>query len=141
MATCDTLAGWRRIQPSTKLFAQSLGSDEVVLEATDRALPIARILEPQAAHVLLANLKAIKGLGQAGRSSNVVCGTDYRSLVDVDFVIGNNRRSVAGKTRGVHTAREVGRGSCPIAANTSAIPDHEACQHHSRPERIHGGTS
>jgi transposase len=49
------------------LFAQSLGSDdEVVLEATGNALPIARIVEPYVARVVLANPKAVKGLTQAG---------------------------------------------------------------------------
>jgi transposase len=50
-----------------ELFAQSLGSDdEVVLEATGNALPIARILEPYVARVVLANPKSVKGLTQAG---------------------------------------------------------------------------
>jgi transposase len=62
------LAGRVRTQPSElELFAQSLGSDdEVVLEATGNALPIARIIEPYVARVVLANPKAVKGLTQAG---------------------------------------------------------------------------
>jgi transposase len=61
------LAGRVRTQPSElELFAQSLGSDdEVVLEATGNALPIARIIEPYVARVVLANPKAVKRLTQA----------------------------------------------------------------------------
>ena len=62
------LAGRVRTDRSElELFAQSLGSDdEVVLEATGNALPIARIIEPHVARVVLANPKAVKGLTQAG---------------------------------------------------------------------------
>jgi len=62
------LAGRVRTDPGElQLFAESLGpDDEVVLEATGNALPIARILEPHVARVVLANPKAVKGLTQAG---------------------------------------------------------------------------
>jgi transposase len=62
------LAGRVRTVPGElELFAESLGADdEVVLEATGNALPIARIIEPCVARVVLANPKAVKGLTQAG---------------------------------------------------------------------------
>jgi transposase len=62
------LAGRVRTDPSEfELFAESLGAnDEVVFEATGNALPIARIIEPHVARVLLANPKVVKGLTQAG---------------------------------------------------------------------------
>jgi transposase len=62
------LAGRVRTEPNElELFAQSLGGDdEVVLEPTGNALPIARIIEPHVARVVLANPKALKGLTQSG---------------------------------------------------------------------------
>jgi transposase len=62
------LGGRVRTDPGElELFAESLAADdEVVLEATGNALPIARIIEPHVARVVLANPKAVKGLTQAG---------------------------------------------------------------------------
>ena len=61
-----------------ELFAQSLAADDrVVLEATGNALPIARIIEPHVARVLLANPKAVKGVTQGGAKTDK---TDARAL-------------------------------------------------------------
>lgn len=73
------LAGRVRTEPSElELFAHSLGGDdEVVLEATANALPIARLIEPHVARVVLANPKAAKGLTQAGAKTDKL---DARAL-------------------------------------------------------------
>lgn len=73
------LAGRVRTEPSElELFAGSLASDdEVVLEATGNALPIARLIEPHVARVVLANPKAAKGLTQASAKTDKL---DARAL-------------------------------------------------------------
>lgn len=73
------LAGRVRTDPSElELFARSLGDDdEVVLEATANALPIARIIEPHVARVVLANPKTAKALTQASAKTDKL---DARAL-------------------------------------------------------------
>jgi transposase len=73
------LAGRVRTDPSElELFARSLGADdEVVLEATANALPIARLIEPHVARVVLANPKTAKALTQASAKTDKL---DARAL-------------------------------------------------------------
>jgi transposase len=59
------------------LFAQSLGADEVALEATGNALEIARIIEPHVGRVVLANPKAVKAITRAGAKTDRI---DARTL-------------------------------------------------------------
>ena len=68
------LAGRVPTEPaSLSLFAQSLAvDDQVALEATGNALGIARILEPQVGRVVLANPKAVKGIGRAGAKTDKI---------------------------------------------------------------------
>lgn len=73
------LVGRVRTDPSElELFARSLGADdEVVLEATANALPIARLIEPHVARVVLANPKTAKALTQASAKTDKL---DARAL-------------------------------------------------------------
>jgi transposase len=60
-----------------ELFAQSLGADDqVALEATGNALAIARVIEPYAARVVLANPKAVKGATRTAKTDKL----DARAL-------------------------------------------------------------
>jgi len=73
------LAGRVRTDPDQlELFARSLAhDDEVILEATANALPIARIIEPHVARVVLANPKAARALTQASAKTDKL---DARAL-------------------------------------------------------------
>ncbi len=64
-----------------ELFAASLAADDrVVLEATGNALAIARLIEPHAAEVVLANARQLKAISHARVKTDKV---DARVLADL----------------------------------------------------------
>jgi transposase len=66
-------AGRIATDPQTlELFARSLvDSDQVVLEATANALPIARIIEPHVRRVVLANPKAVREAARRAKTDKI----------------------------------------------------------------------
>jgi transposase len=74
-------AGRVKTEPEAlELFARSLAAtDRVALEATGNGLAIARIIEPHADRVLLANPEAVKGATQTAKTDKV----DARTLAQL----------------------------------------------------------
>ena len=67
--------------PALELFAQSLAADDqVALEATGNALAIARIIEPHAGRVVLANPKAVKNATRSAKTDKLDARTLARLL-------------------------------------------------------------
>jgi transposase len=70
-----------------ELFAQSLGSDDrVVLEATDNALAIARIIEPHVGEVVLAHARKVRAIAEAKVKTDAVDACTLAELLAADLV-------------------------------------------------------
>jgi transposase len=69
------------VPAALELFAQSLAADDqVALEATGNALAIARIIEPHAGRVVLANPKAVKNATRSAKTDKLDARTLARLL-------------------------------------------------------------
>jgi transposase len=82
-----------KTDPATlELFARSLvDTDEVVIEATANALAIARIIEPHAQRVVLANPKTVRESSRRAKTTGLMPGC-WRSCWPSGFWMRSGHR-------------------------------------------------